>query len=49
MSHKRVTQDRSRANPVFKHARTYNLAHTFMDRKAKQKRGHVKHKGAQYA
>ncbi len=44
MSHKRRTEDKRR-NPVAKHARTYTLAHTFEDRKAKAKRGHVKHKG----
>ena len=42
MGHKRVQQER---NLVAKHARKFNLAHTFTDRKAKQKRGHVKHKG----
>ena len=47
MSHKRVQQERSRTNPVAKYARQFNLAHTFTNRKAKQKRGHVKHKGAQ--
>ena len=44
MSHKRVTEDRRR-NPVAKHARAFNLAHTFVDRKQKAKRGHRKHKG----
>ena len=50
MGHKRVTQDKkiaARGNPVAKHARTFNLAHTFEDRKAKSKRGHRKHKGVQ--
>jgi hypothetical protein len=44
MGHKRVTQDKQR-NLVAKHARKFNLAHTFVDRKAKEKRGHTKHKG----
>ena len=43
MSHKRVTEDRRR-NPVAKHARAFNLAHTFTDRKAKLKQGYRKHK-----
>jgi hypothetical protein len=50
MGHKRVVQDKqiaARGNPVAKHARTFNLAHTFEDRKAKSKRGHRKHKGLQ--
>ncbi len=46
MSHKRKTED-TRRNLVAKHARTFNLAHTFVDRKAKAKKGHIKHKGAQ--
>jgi hypothetical protein len=46
MGHHRVTQERAKANNlVAKHARQYNLAHTFTDRKAKAKGGHVKHKG----
>lgn len=50
MGHKRVAQDKkiaARVNLVAKHARTFNLAHTFEDRKAKSKRGHRKHKGLQ--
>lgn len=43
MGHKRHEQDKQR-NIVAKYARKYNLAHTFEDRKAKQKRGHRKHK-----
>jgi len=46
MGHKRKKED-TRRNLVAKHARTYTLAHTFADRKAKQKRGHIKHKGTQ--
>lgn len=44
MGHKRKQQDKQR-NLVAKHARTFNMAHTFVDRKQKAKRGHVKHKG----
>ena len=42
MGHKRVEQER---NLVAKHARKFNKAHTFADRKKREKRGHVKHKG----
>ena len=46
MGHKRKQEDRRRAdNLVAKHARKFNLAHTFEDRKHAQKRGKVKHKG----
>jgi hypothetical protein len=46
MSNKRKTEDTRRANNlVAKHARMFNLAHTFEDRKQAQKRGKVKHKG----
>lgn len=34
-------------NYVAKHARTFNKAHTFTDRKKATKRGYRKHKGAQ--
>ena len=46
MSYKRHTEDKQR-NLVAKHARKFNLSHTFVDRKQKAKRGHTKHKGAQ--
>ena len=47
MGHKRKEQDKQRSrNLVAKHARQFNLAHTFEDRKQKAKRGHIKHKGA---
>lgn len=49
MGHKRVEQERAKANNlVAKHARKFNLAHTFEDRKQAQKRGKIKHKGARY-
>ena len=49
MGHKRVKQDKQRErNLVAKHARQFNLAHTFEDRKQAQKRGKIKHKGARY-
>ena len=34
-------------NFVAKHARTFNKAHVFTDRKKAAKRGYCKHKGAQ--
>lgn len=43
MGHKRVEQEKLR-NTVARHARKFNLAHTFEDRKRKQKRGYTKHK-----
>jgi hypothetical protein len=46
MGNKRNTEDNRRAqNLVAKHARKFNLSHTFEDRKQAQKRGKVKHKG----
>jgi hypothetical protein len=46
VSNKRKKEDTRRANNlVAKHARMFNLAHTFEDRKQAQKRGKVKHKG----
>lgn len=46
MGHKRNAENKRRAkNLVAKHARTFNLAHTFEDRRRAQKRGKVKHKG----
>lgn len=50
MGHKRKTEDKRRneRNPVAKHARTFNLAHTFEDRKQKARKGHRKHKGNNY-
>ena len=45
MGHKRAQQDKQR-NLVAKHARTFNMAHTFVDRKQKARRGYVKHKGS---
>jgi len=50
VGHKRKEQDKQRSrNLVAKHARQFNLAHTFEDRKQKAKRGHIKHKGADNA
>ena len=49
MGHKRRQQDKQRErNLVAKHARKYNLAHTFEDRKQAQKRGKRKHRGQSY-
>ena len=49
MGHKRRTEDKRRAsNPVARHARKFNLAHTFEDRKKALKRGKVKHKGGNH-
>jgi hypothetical protein len=46
VSNKRKQEDTRRAqNLVAKHARKFNLSHTFEDRKQAQKRGKVKHKG----
>jgi hypothetical protein len=46
MGHKRKLEDAARErNLVAKHARKFNLAHKFEDRKRAQKRGKVKHKG----
>jgi hypothetical protein len=46
VGHKRREEDTRRQNNlVAKHARKFNLAHTFADRKQKDKRGHRKHKG----
>ena len=47
MGHKRKQEDNKRQrNLVAKHARQYNMAHTFEDRKQALKRGKVKHKSA---
>lgn len=47
MSNKRKQEDKRRENNlVAKHARKFNLAHTFEDRKRAHKRGRIKHKGA---
>jgi hypothetical protein len=48
MGHKRRTEDNRRNNIVAKHARKFNLAHTFEDRKRALKRGKIKHKGKHY-
>jgi hypothetical protein len=48
VGHRRVTEDRKRSNPVAKYSKRYNLAHTFEDRKRKEKSGKVKHKGSEY-
>lgn len=46
MGYKRQQKDRAKENNlVAKHARKFNLAHTFEDRKQAQKRGRTKHKG----
>jgi cytochrome c-type biogenesis protein CcmE len=37
--------DMKASNLVAKHARTYNKAHVFKDRKKASKRGYRKHKG----
>jgi hypothetical protein len=34
-----------KGNPVARHMRTFNKAHVFKDRKAAEKRGHMKHRG----
>lgn len=45
MGHKRRTQENERArNLVAKHARDFNSARVFRDRKQDAKRGHRKHK-----
>lgn len=47
MGHKRAKENKRRAqNLVAKHARSFNLSHTFEDRKRAQKRGKIKHKGS---
>ena len=50
MGHKRNQEDKKRhkGNPVAKHMREFNMAHTFINRKSRDKKGHVKHKGEQY-
>ena len=40
-----VDKRRDKSNPVAKHARTYNKAKVFLDRKKAHKRGDLKHKG----
>ena len=47
MGHKRKQQDTAR-NLVAKHAREFNKAHIFVDRKHKARRGYRKHKGEQH-
>ena len=45
MSHQRVQKERQKErNLVAKHARQFTLAHTFEDRKRRQKAGKVKHR-----
>lgn len=47
MGHHRKEEDQRRQNNlVAKHARKFNLSHTFEDRRKAQKRGKIKHKGA---
>jgi hypothetical protein len=45
MGHKRTQQEKQR-NLVAKHARKYNTARVFRDRKKDARRGYNKHRGA---